>query len=119
MQQQQWRLGDVTWRLVYTLQKAADTRATLTPQGLISRLAPASAPDASAKPAAPIAASSADASKGSGEMLCDQTCNQCNHCMSDCPLHSSGGASLNFAVTESLTGKDFCSSQATPLWFGV
>ncbi|KAL3153518.1 hypothetical protein ABBQ38_011849 [Trebouxia sp. C0009 RCD-2024] len=49
---QHWRLGDGTWRLVYLLQKANDTAASLMPQipRLVQRRTPTRSPEGSVRP---------------------------------------------------------------------
>ena len=55
MRKQHWRLADATWRLVYLLQKANDTAASLTPQipKLVRRLTPTTTPEGSLRPRGP------------------------------------------------------------------
>ncbi|KAL3142038.1 hypothetical protein ABBQ32_004670 [Trebouxia sp. C0010 RCD-2024] len=54
LMQQHWRLGDATWRLVYLLQKANDTAASLMPQipRLARRRTPTRSPEGSVRPPA-------------------------------------------------------------------
>lgn len=52
LKQQHWRLSDAAWRLVYLLQKANDTAASLTRQvpRLGRRLTPPATPEGSLRP---------------------------------------------------------------------
>lgn len=54
LRQQHWRLGDTTWRLIYLLQKAKDTAASLVSPLPLPRLGrrrtPTTSPDGSMRP---------------------------------------------------------------------
>ena len=54
LKQQHWRLGDATWRLVYLLQKANETAASLMPQvpRLIRQRTSTRSPEGSIRPQA-------------------------------------------------------------------
>ena len=61
VKQQHWRLGDASWRLVYLLQKANDTAASLASPipRLVRRHTPTTLPEGSIRPQAPGSSSEA------------------------------------------------------------
>lgn len=89
LMQQHWRLGDATWRLVYLLQKANDTAASLMPQipRLARRRTPTRSPEGSVRPPA--------AGSGNAEAAGIYTGSACH---SECHVESMLGAALHEIV---------------------
>lgn len=84
---QHWRLGDGTWRLVYLLQKANDTAASLMPQipRLVQRRTPTRSPEGSVRPQ--VAGSGSAEAAGTINTGFSMSSLQCEKCMLGAALH--------------------------------